>query len=196
MFAYLQGTLSYKSPSLVYLDIAGVAYEVHITLRTFDFLQHLEQCRLYTYIKVAEDAWTIYGFADELEKNTFKQLIAINGVGTNTARILLSSISPSELEHAVISNDSKLLERVKGIGAKTAQRIILELKGKLELKGINLVQNHNISSVKNNTNLNDALIALMNLGLSKSVAETALQKSGAQDELSVEEIVKQALRNL
>ena len=131
MFAYLKGELTYKSPSLLHMDVHGVGYEINITLQTYAKIQHLEQCRLYIHLQVREDAWVLYGFADEEERTTFRQLLNINGVGAATSRIILSSLTTDELERAVAGEDNKTLERVKGIGAKTAQRIILELKGKL-----------------------------------------------------------------
>jgi Holliday junction DNA helicase RuvA len=194
MYAYLQGKIAHKSPSLLYLDVNGVCYEVNITLRTYDFIQHLEQCRLYTHVKVSEDAWVLYGFADEQERTTFRQLIGVNGVGAGTARIILSSLSPIELERVIVMGDTGLLEKVKGIGAKTAQRIVLELKGKIDTKGV--VLNTNNSPETHNTKPNDALIALVNLGISKAAAEIALKKIPNPHELPVEELVKQALRNL
>lgn len=194
MYAYLQGTITHKSPSLLYLDVHGVGYEVNISLRTYDFIQHLEQCRLYTHIKVSEDAWVLFGFADEQERTTFRQLIGVNGVGAGTARIILSSLSPTELERAIVMGDTGLLEKVKGIGAKTAQRIVLELKGKIDTKSVLL--NTNNSPEIHNTKPNDALIALVNLGISKAAAESALKKIPNPQELPVEELVKQALRNL
>lgn len=194
MYAYLQGKITHKSASLLYLEVNGVGYEVNITLRTYDFIQHLDQCRLYTHVKVSEDAWVLYGFADEQERVTFRQLLGINGVGAGTARIILSSLSPAELEQAVMMEDTAVLERVKGIGGKTAQRIVLELKGKLGGKGVVLSPNN--STGQHNTKANDALIALVNLGINKSAAETALRKIANAAELPVEELVKQALRNL
>lgn len=194
MYAYLQGIITFKSPSLIYLDVNGLGYEVNITLRTYDFIQHLEKCRLYTHVKVSEDAWVLYGFADEQERATFRQLLSINGVGAGTARIILSSLSPTELEQAVLMADVAVLERVKGIGAKTAQRIVLEMKGKFDTKSIVLPKNN--SNPGYNTFANDALIALVNLGINRMAAETALKKIANPSEMPVEELVKQALRNL
>lgn len=192
MFAYLEGTLAYKSPSLVYLAVGGVGYEVNITLQTFSRIQHLEQCRLFTQLQIREDAWVLYGFADEAERATFRQLIAINGVGAGTARIILSSMTPEELERAVATDDARTLERVKGIGAKTAQRIVLELKGKLSAgKNTGMSQ-----AVMHNTVQDDALVALVNLGISKSVAEGAIKKIKDASSLSVEALIKQALKSL
>ena len=127
MFAYLEGELVYKSPSLLILAVGGVGYELNITLQTYGKLQSKEQCRLFTHLQLREDAWVLYGFADEEERATFRQLLNINGVGAATARIILSSLTPEELERAVSNEDNKALEKVKGIGGKTAQRIILEL---------------------------------------------------------------------
>ncbi|GAA4454528.1 Holliday junction branch migration protein RuvA [Rurimicrobium arvi] len=194
MFAYLEGKITHKSPSLLFIDVNGVGYEVHITLRTFDQIRHLEQVRLYTHLKVSEDGWTLFGFSDTYEKDTFRQLIGVNGVGAGTARMILSALSPSELERAIVSGQSNVLEKIKGIGAKTAQRIILELKGKLSVPAT--VAGSDNSAPVHNTNANDALIALMNLGINKSAAETALKKVKDGDQLPVEELVREAFRNL
>jgi Holliday junction DNA helicase RuvA len=194
MYAYILGVITYKSPSLLYLEANGIGYEVNITLRTYDQVQALTQCRLYTHLQVREDAWILYGFADEQERATFRQLLSISGVGATTARIILSSLSPAELERAVVMEDSALLEKVKGIGAKTAQRIILELKGKINVKGLPAGANN--LDTAHNTKANDALIALVNLGIGKAAAEAALKKIKDAAALPVEELVKQALRNL
>src|SRR5580704_8924299 len=110
MFAYLEGNLVYKSPSLLYMDVHGVGYEINITLQTYAKIQHLEKCRLYTHLQVREDAWVMYGFADQEERATFRQLLNINGVGSATARIILSSLTTNELETAIAGEDSKTLE--------------------------------------------------------------------------------------
>lgn len=193
MFAYLEGALSYKSPSLLHIAAGGVGYEVNITLQTYAKIQHLENARLLIHLQIREDAWVLYGFADEQERVTFRALLAISGVGAATARILLSSLTPGELERAVSSDDVKVLQLVKGIGAKTAQRIILELTGKLQ------PDNNNIAAVQgfiHNTNVDDALIALMNLGIARNVAQEAIKKVPDATERSVEELIKSALRAL
>ncbi len=192
MFAFLEGNLAYKSPSLLNMDVHGVGYELNITLQTYAKIQHLDHCKLYTHLQVREDAWVLYGFADEEERVTFRQLLNISGVGAATARIILSSLTTDELERAVSGEDNKTLERVKGIGGKTAQRIILELKGKIQKR-----QNtSSISAVKHNTTEEDALIALVNLGINKAVADSAINKINNISSLTVEEIIKQALRAL
>lgn len=192
MFAYLEGTLVYKSPSLLYMDVHGVGYELNITLQTYGKIQALDKCRLYTHLQVREDAWVLFGFADEEERATFRQLLNISGVGAVTARIILSSLTPDELERAVSGEDNRTLERVKGIGAKTAQRIILELKGKL----IKVINTSSISPARHNTTQEDALIALVNLGINRAMAETAIKKINDASSLTVEELIKQALRAL
>lgn len=193
MFAYLEGDLTYKSPSLLHVATGGVGYEVNITLQTFSKIQHLERCRLFIHLQIREDAWILFGFADEQERATFRALLGISGVGAATARIILSSLTPAELERAVSGDDTRMLQMVKGIGAKTAQRIVLELKGKLQ------PVNTNVASVQmpvHNTKAEDALIALMNLGISRAAAAEALKKVDTDKDLSVEDLIKQALRAL
>lgn len=192
MFAYIEGDLTYKSPSLVYISIQGVGYEINITLQSFSKIQHLDKCRLYTHLQVREDAWVLYGFADEQERETFRQLLGISGVGAATARLILSSLKPEELGHIIATDDVSSLQKVKGIGAKTAQRIILELKGKLQT----LSQDATFTGVKHNTIENDALFALVNLGINKAVAQTAIGKIENADSLTVEDVIKKALRLL
>ena len=192
MFAYLEGKLAYKSPSLLYMDVNGVGYEINITLQTYAHIQPVENCRLFIHLQVREDAWVLYGFADEEERATFRQLLNINGVGAATARIILSSLTTDELERAVATEDNRTLERVKGIGAKTAQRIILELKGKV----LRQKNTSSLSPVMHNTTQEDALIALVNLGINRSVAESAIKKVNNVSDLTVEELIKQALRVL
>lgn len=192
MYAFLEGELVYKSPSLLYLSAGGVGYEVNITLQTYSHIVNLEKCRLYTHLQVREDAWVMYGFADEEERATFRQLLNINGVGAATARIILSSLTTDELERAIFHEDAKTLEKVKGIGAKTAQRILLELKGKV----LRQKDSTTLSTPKHNTIPEDALIALVNLGISKAMAENAIKKITNASSLTVEELIKQALRVL
>lgn len=192
MFAYLEGTLAYKSPSLLYLSVNNIGYEVHITLQTYSRIQALDKCRLYTHLQIRDDAWILYGFADEQERATFRLLLGITGVGAATARIILSSLTPEELERAVAQEDAPTLEKVKGIGAKTAQRILLELKGKLlrgKTDGVIMQREHN-------TTAEDALNALVNLGIGRQVAESAIKKIRDTSALTVEELIKQALRML
>lgn len=191
MFAYLEGRITYHSPSLLHLQVGGVGYEVHITLQTYAHIQGKEACRLLTHLQIREDAWVLYGFANMEERDTFRHLLGINGVGAATARIILSSLTPDELATAIATEDSRTLERVKGIGGKTAQRIILELKGKL-VAGKNTVT----PLAAHNTIQDDALFALINLGISRAVAEAAIKKIVNTEGLTVEALIKQALRML
>ena len=193
MFAYLEGELTHKSPSLLHVLCGGVGYEVNITLQTYAKIHHLEKVRLLIHLQIREDAWVLYGFADEQERITFRALLAINGVGAATSRIILSSLTPGELEKVVSSDDTRTLQLVKGIGAKTAQRIVLELKGKLQ------ADNSAVTAVQgfiHNTTADDALIALMNLGIARPAAVEAIKKVPDAGEKTVEELIKMALRAL
>jgi Holliday junction DNA helicase RuvA len=191
MFAYLEGDLAYKSPSLLHLLVNGIGYEINITLQTYDKIQKLDKCRLYTHLQIREDAWVLYGFAEEEERTTFRLLLGISGVGAATARIILSSLTPDELDRTIAIEDAAKLEKIKGIGAKTAQRIILELKGKMHLQ-----KNGAKPLAMHNTMEEDALFALVNLGINKAAAETAIRKIKDTSSLTTEELIKQALRVL
>lgn len=194
MYGYLIGKIIELSPTQTYLEVNGVGYEIQLTLNTYEAIQGKETCKLFTHLQIREDAWTLYGFFTELEKITFQKLLGISGVGSATARILLSSLTPQDFSKIIANSDSKALEKVKGIGAKTAQRIILELKGKLTMDFPD-----ELNSIKHNTIEQDALNALLGLGISKAMAEAALKKTNVISEtnaLSVEERIKLALKNL
>lgn len=195
MIGYIEGKLTDVTPTLVHIDIGGLGYELHISLHTYEQLAGKKSCKLFTHLKVSEDAWTLYGFATQQERTAFQQLISVSGVGAATARILLSSITPSELSKIIWSGESKPLEKVKGIGTKTAQRIILELKGKVLIEHT-LPEN---TTATHNTNVVDALNALVGLGVTKPLAEAALKKVKAQaenEDMEVEDWIKLALKNL
>lgn len=194
MFGYLEGKLVDLTPTRTYLDVGGVGYELQLTLYTYEAISGKESCRLYTHLQIREDAWILYGFATESEKHAFQRLLSVSGVGSATARILLSSLSANDLNTIVWNGDSKALEKVKGIGAKTAQRIILELKGKLPetMPG-------EFNTLPHNTKENDTLNALLGLGIGKGAAEAAVKKAkalAANEDISVEEWIKSALKNL
>ena len=131
MIAYLSGKFSYKTPTVVYVDVQGLGYEVNISLNTYSHIQKLNEGKLYTYLQVKEDAHTLYGFFDSMEKEMFVMLISVSGVGAATARMMLSNLKPEEISKAILQNNASLLESVKGIGRKTAERLILELKDKM-----------------------------------------------------------------
>ena len=194
MIAYLEGLLTYKSPALVHLDIHGLGYEVQISLNTYSRIQHLDRCKLHTYLLIKEDAHTLFGFFEESEKLIFLQLISVSGIGATTARMMLSSLHPEEIQRAILQENDQLLERIKGIGSKSAKRIILELKDKMLKQKDNL----QISTTVNNTQENDALNALIALGVSRNAAELAVGKVlKAESQVpDLEQLIKMALRNL
>jgi holliday junction DNA helicase RuvA len=193
MIAYLKGEFVQKTPALVQLEVNGVGYEVQITLNTYSRIQNLEKGVLHTVLIIREDAHLLYGFFELAEKEMFQQLINVSGIGASTARIMLSYMKPDELATAIIHSDIRTLEGIKGIGKKTAERIVVELKDKLAKHPIEL----NISPLKSNTLHQDALNALTALGINRSVAEQAVKKVLASEPgLPVEELIKKTLRAL
>lgn len=192
MFAYLSGKFSYKNPTVVYVDVSGVGYHVNISLNTYSQIQKLEEGKLFTYLQVKEDAHTLYGFFDEQEKEIFTLLISVSGVGAATARMMLSNMKPSEITSAITSGNARLLENVKGIGRKTAERLILELKDKVQKITVDLPGNQ----AHGNTLEQDALNALVALGIARPVGEQALKKVLNSDPTSktLEELIKKALK--
>ncbi|HEX5667284.1 MAG TPA: Holliday junction branch migration protein RuvA [Chitinophagaceae bacterium] len=193
MIAYLSGNFSYKSPAVVYVDVNGVGYEVNITLNTYSHIQNQEKGTLYTYLQVKEDGHTLYGFSDLAEKAMFVKLIGINGVGAATARMMLSSLKPDDITRAILQSDTRMLEAIKGIGKKTAERIVLELRDKL---GKGEVGTPN-SALIHNTLEQDALIALQALGISRPAAENALKKVlNGNENYNLEQLIKKALQSI
>lgn len=193
MYAYLEGKFTFKSPALVYVDVNGVGFEVNISLHTFLEIQSKEGGKLFTHLQVKEDAHTLFGFSGQHEKDIFLLLTSVSGVGAATARMMLSSLKPDEVAKAILHNDVRLLESVKGIGKKTAERLVLELRDKLAKQPLET----NISTLKNNTLQQDALNALTALGINRQAAGQALEKTlAANPNLSVEELIKKALRTL
>ena len=192
MIAYLSGKYSYKNPAVVYVDVQGVGYEVNISLNTFSHIQKLSEGKLYTYLQVKEDAHTLYGFFDMMEKEMFVMLISVSGVGAATARMMLSHIKPEDITRAIMQNNARLLESVKGIGRKTAERLVLELKDKVGK--ISNITPENTSN--NNTFEQDALNALVALGISRPVGEQAIKKIIISNPTinNLEELIKQALK--
>lgn len=192
MIAYLEGKLSYKSPALVYVDVNGVGYEVNISLNTYSAIQNLDKVKLFTYLQVKEDAHSLFGFSDRHEKEIFVLLISVSGVGAATARMMLSNLRPEEVVAAIVSGNVRALEAVKGIGKKTAERLVLELKDKVNRQG----QTGELITPVNNTLEYDALTALTALGISKPQAEQALKKvvRAEPGPLQLEELIKKALK--
>jgi len=192
MYAYLQGKFTYKSPAQVHVDVNGVGYEVNISLNTFSHIQNLDEGKLFTQLQVKEDAHVIYGFFDKLEKDMFVMLTSVSGVGAGTARMMLSSLKPEEVSLAIVQSNIKPLEGVKGIGKKTAERLVLELKDKLSKNS----SDANVSMHMGNSLETDALNALTALGISRTQAEQAIQKIiRAEPTVSkLEDLIKKALK--
>jgi holliday junction DNA helicase RuvA len=192
MYAYLQGKFTYKSPAQVYVDVNGIGYEVNISLNTYSHIQNLEQGRLFTHLQIKEDGHILFGFFDKLEKDMFVLLIGVSGVGAATARMMLSSLKPDEVSRAIMQSNIKLLESVKGIGKKTAERLVLELKDKMGKQSLDA--NHSLHV--GNSLEQDALNALTALGISRSQAEQSIQKIiHAEPSVSkLEDLIKKALK--
>lgn len=196
MIAYLKGRLVQKEPAFVIIDVNGIGYQVLISLNTYSEIKDREDLTLQTVLVVREDAHILYGFSSAAEKSMFQQLISVNGIGPGTAMMVLSSMNPSDLKKAIIKEEVHTLQSVKGIGSKTAQRLILELKDKIRREGDDQPES-GASAGPHNTIRHEALSALMTLGISRPAAEKSidaiLKKSG--NTLSLEELVKIALKN-
>jgi Holliday junction DNA helicase RuvA len=194
MIAYLKGDFLNKTPASVNVDVNGVGYDVQISLNTYTKIQNLDKGVLHTILLIREDAHILYGFFDRAEKEIFLQLISVSGVGASTARVMLSYMKPDELAKAIIQGDTRTLEGVKGIGKKTAERMVLELRDKLAKHPLDL----NISTLKNNTLHQDALNALTALGISRPVAEQAISRvfKAEPDIVSIEDLIKKSLKSL
>ena len=194
MIAYLEGKFSYKNPAVVYVDVNGVGYEVNVSLNTYSHIQQLKEGKLYTYLQVKEDAHSLFGFFDTFEKDMFVMLIGVSGVGATTARMMLSSMKPDEISKAILHGDARMLESVKGIGRKTAERLVLELKDKVGKQPTG----PSLSGTPFHSTEGDATNALVALGISKPMAEQAVKKVlTAEPELDkLEEIIKKALKGI
>ena len=194
MYAYIDGKLAFKCPTYVVIDAGGIGFQINISLNTSGAIQDTERCKLYTWLHVKEDGHTLYGFYEEGERRLFLHLISVSGIGPNTGRMILSSITPSEIQTAIVQGDVPLIQRIKGIGPKSAQRMILELQDKLKKEGPDSL----INMPSHNTAKDEALSALVMLGFAKNVAEKSLDtaiKTGSEI-LSVEQLIKIALKNL
>lgn len=194
MYEYIDGKLVFKCPAYVVIETGGIGYHLNISLHTFSLIKDQERCKLYTWLHVKEDAHTLYGFADEGERRLFLHLISVNGIGAGTGRMMLSSISPLEIEEAIIKGDINQIKKIKGIGPKSAQRLIIELQDKLKKDGSGTL----MLTPQNHTAKDEALSALVMLGFVKNNAEKAVETAvrGTDKILSVEEIIKVALKSL
>lgn len=194
MITYLRGKIAHIDPTRVVMDVNGIGYEVKISLITYSALKNLTETKIHTHLNIKEDSHTLFGFFERSEKIRFLDLISISGVGPSTALMILSSLSPEELQSAIASENTGMIQSVKGVGAKTAQRIILELKDKMRKEGM-LEKTIEIGSSVSNRLKDEALSALTTLGIAKPVAEKtifALLKENAN--LTLEELIKLALK--
>ncbi len=194
MYDFIKGKLVERNPGYAVVEANGIGYLLNISIHTYSQLRAEEHCILYTHLVVRDDDMLLYGFAEPGERELFRQLISVSGVGVNTARIILSSLTPQEVYTAIATGDAPLLQRVKGIGGKTAQRIIIDLKDKVSKELIP----HEKSGFLHNTKKEEALSGLIILGFPKMLADKALSKiiESEGTGLTVEQLIKQALKVL
>ena len=193
MITHIKGKMVEKNPTDVVIDCNGVGYLLNISLNTFSQIPDQENIQLFTHLQVKEDAHSLYGFVTKGERDVFRLLISVSGIGTNTARTMLSSLTPKQIREGIATEDVALIQSIKGIGVKTAQRVIIDLKDKI----IKIYDIDEVSVNRSNTNKDEALSALEVLGFVKKQAERVVDKIViAQPEASVEAIIKQALKNL
>jgi len=194
MIGFLRGLFVHKTPAMVVVDVNGVGYELQISLNTWSHIQHLDKGLLYTYLHIREDAHILFGFAEPAEKELFLHLIGVSGVGAATARMMLSSMKPEEITRAIAQGNTRQLESIKGIGKKSAERIVLELKDKFaKMRSL-----PNIATVADNTLEQDALNALVTLGIARAAGEQAIQRvlKAEPNLTAVEDIIKKALKSI
>jgi Holliday junction DNA helicase RuvA len=193
MITHIQGRLIEKTPTDLVIDCNGVGYSINISLHTFSQLPNEENVKLFTHLQVREDSHTLFGFSSKVEREIFRLLISVSGVGASIARTMLSSLSPEQVMEAIAHNNLALIQSVKGIGSKTAQRVVLDLKDKI----IKVYSLDEVSSSLSNTNKAEALSALETLGFARKQAEKVCDTIVNNDpDVSVENIIKQALKNL
>jgi Holliday junction DNA helicase RuvA len=197
MIAFLQGQFVQLTPAKLIVNVGGVGYEVNISLHTYEAISKMEKGLLHTYLHITENSQVLFGFYDQVEKDLFLHLISVSGVGASTARMMLSGMQPEEIVRAIVHGDARQLEQIKGIGKKSAERLVLELKDKLSKS--TLLSSNQVSGnafVKSSPH-QDAIQALVSLGIQKSVAEKAIEKTiqTAGETLSLEALIKLALKN-
>ncbi|MDH5413679.1 MAG: Holliday junction branch migration protein RuvA [Flavobacteriaceae bacterium] len=193
MITHIRGKLVEKNPTYAIVECNGIGYFLHISLNTYSKIPDIEAIKFYTYLSIKEDAHTLFGFVDKVEREVFKLLISVSGVGTSIARTMLSSMTPEQVQHAIASEDVATIQSAKGIGAKTAQRLIIDLRDKI-VKTYQLSEDSNQS---NNTIKEEALSALEVLGFSRRQIEKLVQKIIQEaPDTTLENIIKQALKNL
>ncbi|PPK96964.1 MULTISPECIES: Holliday junction branch migration protein RuvA [Nonlabens] len=193
MIAQLQGKLVEKNMTDVVIDCGGVGYLVEISLHTYSLIPEGELIKLFTYQLIREDAHRLFGFIEKTEREVFKLLLSVSGIGANTARTMLSSLDPNQIAQAIASGDVKTIQSVKGIGAKGAQRVILDLKDKI----LQVLDNPQLTVVASNTGRDEALSALETLGYMRKQAQKVVDKIlSSQPDASTEQLIKQALKQL
>ncbi|SFE29663.1 Holliday junction branch migration protein RuvA [Flavobacterium xueshanense] len=193
MIAHLQGKLVEKSPTQIIIDCGGVGYHVNISLHTYSLLPNTDLIKVYTHLQIKEDAHTLFGFMEKSEREIFRLLLSVSGIGASIARTMLSSLDPKQITNAIASADVITIQSIKGIGSKTAQRVILDLKEKV----LKLYDLDEVSMSKSNTNRDEALSALEVLGFVRKTSEKIIEKIVKEDpDASVESIIKKALKNL
>jgi Holliday junction DNA helicase RuvA len=193
MIAHIQGKLVEKNPTEVVIDCGGVGYQINISLHTYSLLPSTDQIKLFTYLQIKEDAQTLFGFFEKSEREIFKMLLSVSGIGASIARTMLSSLEPKQIIQAIASGDVGTVQSIKGIGVKTAQRVILDLQDKV----LKLYDLDEVSMVLNNTNRDEALSALEVLGFVRKSSEKVVEKIIKEDpDASVESIIKKALKSL
>ncbi len=193
MITQIIGRLVEKTPTQVVIDCNGVGYAVHISLHTFSQISNEESIKLFTHLQVREDAHTLFGFHTPIERSIFLLLISVSGIGASTARTMLSSLEPQQIQRAILSEDLNTIKSVKGIGLKTAQRVLIELKDKM----INLQDGEEIQVLGNNTIKDEALSALEVLGYSRKQSERIVDRIiQTTPDCSVEGLIKEALNKL
>ena len=193
MIAHLQGKLVEKSPTHIILDCGGVGYHVNISLHTYSLLPNIDFIKVYTHLQIKEDAHTLFGFMEKSEREIFRLLLSVSGIGASIARTMLSSLDPKQITNAIASADVVTIQSIKGIGSKTAQRVILDLKEKV----LKLYDIDEVSMSQSNTNRDEALSALEVLGFLRKASERVVEKIVKEDpDASVESIIKKALKNL
>ena len=199
MITGIKGRIIEKNPAYVVIETAGgLDYLVNISLATYTKIREMDEVRLFTHYVIKEDEHQLFGFFDEEERSFFRLLITVNGIGVNTARLILSSMSVHELHNAIITENAKVLQAIKGIGGKTAQRLIIELKDKIGKMALSASSETEKKQLSNNNNTNAALSALVSLGFPKNSAEAVLEKIIKTEglDLSIEDLIKKALKLL
>jgi Holliday junction DNA helicase RuvA len=193
MIAHIQGKLVEKTPTQVVIDCGGVGYDINISLHTYTLLPSTDLIKLYVHLQIKEDAHTLFGFVEKSEREIFRLLLSVSGIGANIARTMLSSLDPKQITNAIASADVVTIQSIKGIGSKTAQRVILDLKEKV----LKLYDLDEVSMSQSNTNRDEALSALEVLGFVRKASEKIVEKIVKEEpDASVESIIKKALKNL